>query len=83
MIEMSEEWLCNEDSSPENFNLFNKYIIQITNYFFDEYRLDSSSVVLSTRKNKLNLIRQVLIKNLGVHEYIIYFLKSNFYLIEV
>lgn len=55
---------------------------QVTNYLYDDYILDLYDSKNYRKKHKINKNRQSIIKNIGVHTYILSLLNTNYYLLE-
>ena len=54
---------------------------QITNFMYKDYTLDFEEGIKYRKKHKISKFRQVLMKNIGIHEYILNLLDANTYLL--
>ncbi len=55
---------------------------QITNFMYKDYTLDFEEGIKYRKKHKISKFRQVLMKNIGIHEYILNLLDANTYLLQ-
>lgn len=82
LTKISEEWLCNDDENSQDYLRFSDLMTQLTNYLYDDYVLDSYDSYNYRKKHKINKNRQSIMKNIGVHIYILSLLNTNYYLLE-
>lgn len=67
LISISEHWLCSDQNTSEESVGFINSLSEVTNYFFDDYALFSKQNINFRKHSKININRQLLIHNIGVH----------------
>lgn len=55
---------------------------QMANFLYDDYEFDSGEGANYKKSHKINKNRQIIMRNVGVHQYILSLLGSNYYLLQ-
>jgi hypothetical protein len=79
---ISEYWLCSPDENAHEAKEYVSEITEFTHYMFEDYTLNTTISKAALKNSRLNINRQLLLHNIGIHEVVINLLASNFYHLE-